>query len=95
MQLKDEDSDIENMMSAERKYEAVSTLLYMYNIAYDYPDEISPSFYHAAEIYMGLAVDPPLYFYLNSTNKLLFNQTEYVTPLDFEVLYNDSCNAVF
>lgn len=95
MQLKDEDSDIENMMSSERKYEAVSTLLYMYNIAYDYPDEISASFYHAAEIYMGLAVDPPEHFYLNSTNKLLFNQTEYVTPLDFEVLYNDSCNAVF
>ncbi len=94
MQLKDEESALEGMTS-ERRYEAVSALLYMYNVAYDYPDKVSRSFYNAAEIYMVVTDEPLDYFYLHSYKKTFLNEADYVTQADFDVLYNDTCNAVF
>lgn len=94
MQLKDEESALEGMTS-ERRYEAVYALLYMYNVAYDYPDKVSRSFYDAAEIYMVVTDEPLDYYYLHSYKKTLSNEADYVTQADFEALYNYTSNVVF
>ncbi len=88
-QLKDDESYM-GVLTDEQRFEAVFVLLDMYNVAYDYPENITYSFYKAVEEFVGVNSEEYCYYYLNSTKREESDWNEqYVPQTTLDTLYED------
>lgn len=94
-QLKDGES-FNGVLTEEQKFEAVWKLVELYNIANDYPDDITYSFYMAVGQMYGDMYGSFDHYYLNSakTNKSYWQQ-RHVPQTKLEELYNDITMTVY